>query len=152
MELIPYRACYKEAFIALNKAWIERYFSLEEADQKALQHSDELLKTGAMIYFAVEEDEVLATCMALPLGEGVWEICKLAADVRQQGKGAGSMVFKACMDYALRHGATKLTLVSNHILEPALHIYEKFGFSKVPLTDCDYTRGDVQYEFVPPQP
>lgn len=62
--------------------------------------------------------------------------------------GAGSAVFQACMDYAISHGAKKLTLVSNHILKPALHIYEKFGFSPIEFKNTEYNRGDVEYEYL----
>lgn len=102
-----------------------------------------------MIFFAVENDEVLAPCMAYRFEDKVWEICKLAATGQHTGKGAGSAVFGACMDYAIEHGAKKLTLISNHILKQALHIYEKFGFQRVDLDRGDeYERADVQCEYI----
>ena len=69
--------------------------------------------------------------MAQPMTNNEWEICKLAADERYDGHGAGSAVFKACMDYALENGANKLIILSNSILKPALHIYEKYGFYEI---------------------
>ena len=48
-----------------------------------------------MIYFAIENGVVYATCMAQPMTNNEWEICKLAADERYEGHGAGSAVFKA---------------------------------------------------------
>ncbi len=35
-----------------------------------------------MIFFAVENDIVLAVCMTKPIGEDTWESCKLATDER----------------------------------------------------------------------
>lgn len=106
-----------------------------------------------MIFFAIENEKVLATCMVYPSGNNVWEICKLAASGQHTGTGAVSSVFKACMDYAVAHGAEKITLISNHILTQALHIYKKFGFKRVILNRGDeYERADVQCEYIVPHP
>ena len=152
MEIVAYQPCYKQDFIALNTAWVEKFFVMEQADRDILEHVDEWLDKGAMIYFAVEENQVLATCMAQPLGHAVWEICKLAANEQNQGRGAGKAVFRAAMQYAIRQGAEKLTLISNRILKPALHIYEKFGFQEVPLEKAywGYDRADIQFEYLVP--
>lgn len=154
MEITEYQETYKKDFIELNTAWVERFFTMEQADLDILEHVEELHKKGAMTFFAVEGDKVLATCMALPLGNHVWELCKLAAAGQYTGTGAGSAVFGAAMDYAIAHGAKKLTLISNSRLKPALHIYQKFGFREVPL-DKDYwgyERADIQFEYLVPEP
>lgn len=151
MNIIPYEKKYKDDFIKLNIAWVEKYFSLEDADRQVLEHVETLLKSGSMIFFALENSKVLATCMTIPLENDTWEICKLAAIGQYTGKGAGSAVFQASMDYAITHGAKKLTLISNRCLQPALHIYRKFGFQEVPLnkTYWNFERADIQFEFIP---
>ncbi len=152
MNIIPYQEQYKQDFIELNTAWIEAYFTMEQEDRDILFHVDDLLQTGSMIFFAVEDGRVLATCMAMPTGGDVWEICKLAAREQDRQRGAGGAVFQACMEYAIAHGAKKLTLISNHILEPALHLYQKFGFHRVPIDQANkYERCDVQCEYIVPQ-
>lgn len=150
MKIIKYQQQYRADFVELNLQWVSRYFILEQADLDILDHVEELLAKGSMIYFAVEENKVLATCMAMPLGDDVWELCKLAATGQYTGTGAGSAVFKACFDYALEQGAKKITLISNRRLKPALHIYEKFGFREVPLNKAywGYDRADIEFEYV----
>lgn len=152
MKVVEYQEKYKKDFVQLNTAWVERFFEMEQEDREILGHVEEFLEKGGMIYFAVEDERVLATCMVYPTGDDVWEMCKLAAAGQHTGKGAGSAVFKACMDYAIGHGAKKLTLISNHILKQALHIYEKFGFQRVALDRGDeYERADVQCEYIVPK-
>lgn len=148
MKVIEYQDKYKQDFIRLNLNWIENYFSLEEEDRRILDHIEEEIASGGMIYLALIDENVAAVCMAVPTGDNVWEICKLAADDRWKGHGAGSAVFKACMDYAVAHGAEKLTLISNSILTPALHIYRKFGFRQVEVDRTEYARCDIQFEYM----
>lgn len=152
MQIVKYEKKYKEDFVKLNTQWVERYFVMEDADLEVLEHVEDLLESGAMIYFAIEGDQVLATCMAMPLGDDVWELCKLAASGQYTGTGAGSAVFDASMRYAKEHGAKKLTLISNSRLKPALHIYEKFGFKEVPLNKAywGFERADIEFEYQVP--
>lgn len=86
--------------------------------------------------------------MTKPVKSSTWEICKLAADAQYQGHGAGSKVFKKCMDYAIANEAERLFILSNSALKPALHIYEKYGFKEIKLDNYEYIRGDIAFEYI----
>ena len=102
-----------------------------------------------MIYFAIDDDgTALATCMAKPMEGSTWELCKLGSNKNRKHSGSGSMVFEAAMNWAIRHGAGRLFLISNSKLSLALHIYEKYGFTEVKLADYEYERGDIAFEKV----
>lgn len=148
MEIIEYQEKYKDYFIQFNTDWIvDNFGSLEQEDIDTFEHIDESLRNGAMIYFALEGEAVLATCMAKPLDDnGTWELCKLGSNKQLPHRGAGSAVFEAAMNWAIHHGAKKLFILSNSKLKPALHIYEKYGFHEVRLTDYEYVRGDIAFE------
>lgn len=150
MEIIEYQEKYKDYFVQFNTDWIVDNFGfLEEEDMDTFRHIEESLEKGAMIYFAVEAENVLATCMAKPLDEnGTWELCKLGSNKHLPHKGAGSAVFEAAMNWALSHDAQKLFIISNSSLKPALHIYEKYGFHEVKLNDYEYVRGDIAFEYI----
>ncbi len=149
MHVVEYDAKYRQAFIDMNTAWIEKYFDhLEEEDIATFASLDEIVDQGAMIFFVIEGNDVLAACMTHVLIDDTWEICKLASNFNIEHKGAGSLVFKAAMDYAIAHGAKRLFLISNTILKPALHIYEKYGFYEIKLDDYEYDRGDIAYEYI----
>ena len=150
MEIIEYQEKYKDYFIQFNTDWIiDNFGFLEEEDKATFQHIEESLEKGAMIYFAVEAENVLATCMAKPLDEnGTWELCKLGSNKHLPHKGAGSAVFEAAMNWALSHHAKKLFIISNSSLKTALHIYEKYGFHEVKLNDYEYVRGDIAFEYI----
>lgn len=147
MKVIPYDSKYKDKFIEYNTDWIVDNFGfLEKEDKETFENIEEDIKNGAMIYFAIEEDEVLAVCMAKYMQEGTWEICKLASNKHRPHKGCGSAVFEAAMQWATGHGASRLFILSNSKFSAALHIYEKFGFKEIKLDNYEYIRGDIAFE------
>lgn len=149
MEFVQYDSKYRQDFIDLNTAWIKNNFgSLEEEDIKTFQEIDREIAEGAMIFFAVENNAVLAACMTKPIGDGTWELCKMATEERYQGRGAASRLFEKCMDYAIANNARRLFILSNSALKPALHIYRKYGFQEIKLDDYQYVRGDIAFEYI----
>ncbi len=153
MKIIEYQEKYKKDFIQFNTDWIVDHFGyLEPEDMDTFHHIEDSLAQKAMIYFALEGDHVLATCMAKPWEEdGTWELCKLGSNKNLPHKGAGSAVFEAAMNWAIDHGAKRLFILSNSTLKAALHIYEKYGFQEIKLEDYEYIRGDIAFEYIVPE-
>lgn len=148
MNIIPFDEKYRQDFIDFNTDWIVSNFGfLEEHDVETFDKIDEAMDLGAMIFFAVEDDTALATCMAMPMNGTTWEICKLGSNKNVPHKGAGSAVFEASMKWALEHGAERLFILSNSRLKAALHIYEKYGFKEIKLDNYEYVRGDIAFEY-----
>lgn len=149
MELVQFEEKFRQAFIDFNTDWIVTNFGkLEPHDLETFDKIDEELRSGAMIFFAVENDIPLACCMSMPMEGDTWEICKLGSNRELPHKGAGSLVFKAAMEWAQEHGAKRLFILSNSRLKPALHIYEKHGFKEIKLDDYGYERGDIAFEYI----
>ena len=149
MEIVQYNSHYAQDFVSLNSAWIIDLFGkLEEEDIETFQNVEKEISNGAMIYFAIENGSVMATCMVRNIGNETWEICKLAANNKFKGKGAGNAVFEQCMKYAIGRGAKKLFILSNSRLKTALHIYYKHGFEEIKLKDYEYERGDIAFELI----
>lgn len=149
MEITKYNPKYKQDFIKFNTQWITEYFGkLEEHDIEAFNSIDKDLENGAMIYFALNGNTLLAGCMVVPSGDNVWEVCKLCSNKNVDHKGAGTKVFEASVNYALEKGAKKLIIITNKILEPAIHIYKKFGFQEVKLDNYVYKRGNIAFEYL----
>ena len=147
MNVVEYNPRYKESFIQFNTDWIvDNFGCLEKEDYETFTKIDEELENGAMIFFALEKDIPLATCMVKPMREETWEICKLGSNKYREHKGCGSAVFEAAVQWAIDHGAKRLFILSNRNLKPALHIYEKYGFKEIKLDDYEYVRGDIAFE------
>lgn len=149
MRIVPYDAKYKDAFIALNKAWITEMFRIEEEDVRELTHIEPYIEKGGQIFFALtDDDEVMACCMLAPRSDGDWEIMKFAADERYKGTGAGTAVLEACLAYAKERRLPKIIIVSNHKCEQAVHLYRKHGFREIPVDKekFPFERGDIAFE------
>lgn len=147
MQIIEYDPKYRQDFVTFNTDWIiDNFGFLEEEDKETFANIETAIENGGMVFFAVEDGVCLATCMAHPMEDDCWEICKLASNKHRNHKGCGSAVFEAAMNWAINHGAKKLFLLSNSKLKAALHIYEKYGFREIKLENYEYVRGDIAFE------
>ena len=150
MEIIPFEERYRQAFIDFNTAWIRDHFGVvEPEDYHTFESIDERLADGGMIFVAVAEDkEPLALCMTHPMEGETWEMCKLGSNSERPHEGAGTAVFRACMDWAIAHGAKRLFIETNSSLAAAIHIYEKCGFTRILPYEPEYERGDAAFEYI----
>ncbi len=65
-----------------------------------------------------------------------------------QGKKIGNEMMKFCIKEAEKLNIQKLILYSNKKLEPAIHLYEKYGFKEVPLGNSEYVRSNIKMEII----
>ena len=135
------------AFRTLNEEWIARYFSLEARDIEILGAPETtILRKGGSI-FMVYADSLPVGCAALiPLGQGVYELSKMAISPQLRGRGLGRRLLLHTIAQARLLGATSLFLGSNTRLADAIHLYESVGFRHVPpasLPPNPYARANV---------
>ena len=150
-EVVPYREEYRADFERLNRAWIEQYFVLEEADREVFRDpAAAIIRPGGQIFFVVDGTEVLGTCAVIPHEPGVYEIAKMAVSPEARGKGYGDLLMDATMEFARRAGARRIVIVSNTVLAPAIRLYEKHGFVRVPLDAHErFVRANIRLERAP---
>jgi ribosomal protein S18 acetylase RimI-like enzyme len=150
-EVVPYREEYRAEFERLNRAWIEQYFVLEEADREVFRDpAGAIIRPGGQIFFVVEGSEVLGTCAVVPHEPGVYEIAKMAVSPEARGRGYGDLLMEATTEFARRAGAKRIVIVSNTVLAPAIRLYEKHGFVRVPLDEHErFARANIRLERVP---
>lgn len=148
MKVIPYSPEYKNDFIEMNRAWISEMFVMEPEDEKELANIEPYIEKGGQIFFALDDGNVMASCMIAPRDDGDWEIMKFAARGMYTGTGAGSACLKACIDYAKKLGLPKIIIVSNRKCTHAVHLYRKFGFTEIPVDKkkFPFDRADIAFE------
>ena len=147
-EVVTYQERWRGAFERLNREWIETWFTLEDADREAFADpAGKILAPGGQIFFVVEGEAVLGTCAVLAHSPEVHEIAKMAVSPAAQGRGYGDLLMDAAVAFSRAAGATNVIIVSNTRLGPAIRLYEKHGFVRVPLeADARYARADIKLE------
>jgi len=132
-----------DRFIALNEAWVEQYFALEDADRKLADDPNAIIRNGGAIITATEEDTVVGAC-ALVHHDGHFELARMAVDENFRGCGIGRKLADAVIALARDRGAHEITLLSNTVLVPAIALYESLGFEVVSTgTHPVYSRCNV---------
>jgi ribosomal protein S18 acetylase RimI-like enzyme len=146
--VVPYRDEYRAAFEQLNRDWIETYFVLEDADREILNDPrGKVLSPGGQIFFVLDKGQVQGTCAVLRHGSEECEIAKMAVAPTARGRGFGDLLMETAIRFAADVGARRVIIVSNTVLEPAIKLYEKHGFVRVPLTsDGRYQRANIRLE------
>lgn len=136
-----------EAFRTLNEAWIERYFTLEDEDRAILGDPvGRVVAPGGAVFVARLGDEVVGCIGIMPVGDGAFELVKMAVAPEHQGHGTGRKLIVAALDRARALGAHRVALESNSGLASAVHLYEAFGFRHLghdEVAPSPYVRADV---------
>jgi putative acetyltransferase len=147
-RVVPWRPDLRADFERLNLEWIERWFTVEEEDRKAFgDPGGRIVEPGGQIFFVVDEAGVRGTCAVIRHDAQTFELAKMAVEPSAQGRGYGDRLVEAAIGFARGAGATRLMLVSNTRLGPALNLYRKHGFRDVPLDPGNgYSRADIQMQ------
>ena len=150
IEFLPYRAELKEYFVQLNLSWLEEYFVIEPYDQKVLEDCEnEIIDNGGYIFFALQNKTVVGTFAFIKMGEGVYELSKMAVPKALRGQGIGNLMIRFSIRYAEQHHWRKLVLYSNTVLQNSIHLYRKYGYQEIPLeVDKPYERSDIKMELI----
>ena len=144
LRIVPYQAGHGAAFRDLNLAWIEKYFVVEERDARDLgDPATFILSPGGHILMAELDGVAVGTVALMRETEGVFELAKMTVADSTRGLGVGRALGEAAIAHARAIGATKLELLTNSALVPAIALYHSLGFVDVPLGATDYARADV---------
>ncbi len=148
VSIVEYKEGYADSFKALNIAWLNKFFEIEPIDEEVLSYPvKNIIDKGGNILFAVISG-VPVGCFALikEHEEGVYELSKMAVSEEYQGKKIGNQLLEFCFEEAKRMGATKVILFSNTILQPAIYLYKKYGFTEINLDGAVHKRANIKME------
>jgi GNAT superfamily N-acetyltransferase len=148
VTVVPYREELRSAFEQLNRDWIEQYFVLEDPDRGVFRDPDtKIVKPGGQIFFVLEGDQIQGTCAVLRHDPENFEIAKMAVAPAARGRGYGDLLMEAAIRFATEKGARRIIIVSNTVLAPAIRLYQKHGFVRVPMAlDSRYRRANIRME------
>lgn len=152
VEVVSYTDDYRQDFERLNCEWIQEYFALEDADREVFGDPvGKIIAPGGQVFFVCENGEPKGTCAVLRQSATTFELAKMAVTKSARGRGYGELLMRAALDFAVEAGAQEIVLSSNSKLQPALRLYEKFGFRSItPSPDARYERVDVMMRLTLP--
>jgi DNA-binding MarR family transcriptional regulator/GNAT superfamily N-acetyltransferase len=136
-----------EAFGRLNYTWIERYFTVEEADREKLDDPERsILRSGGTILLAKLNSEYVGALALVKMSEGTVELAKMAVADAAQGKHVGWRLGQAAIAKAREMHMERVYLESNTKLTPAINLYYKLGFTRLPDFTSPYERANIAME------
>jgi putative acetyltransferase len=149
IKIIPYRKEHHDSFKQLNLEWLEHYNLAETHDLMVLNDPEGMiLSKGGFIWVAEADGKLVGSAALAKEHEGVYELAKMSVTPAYRGKGISKLLMEKCLQKAREIGAHKVTLFSNHQLETAIRLYEKYGFRHVELHDSPFVTADVRMELI----
>lgn len=137
IEIIPYEAAYRNFFETLNLVWIRKYFWIEDIDLKVLGNPEsEIIEKGGMVIFAKHRDSVVGTGAIINHGNCLYEFSKMAVDDNFQSKGIGGKIMDYAINWVKARSGKRIFIETNTILEKAVNLYKKVGFSSAQINPC----------------
>jgi len=96
------------------------------------EYFEQMIKSNSTILFIAENDGVIVGTLSLiiyrtPLGQKAW-IEDVVTDKNVRGKGIGSELVSAALEYAKDKGLKKVDLTSGNDRVVAHQLYKKIGF------------------------
>jgi len=147
VEIVSYLEKYSQFFYDLNHDWLSEFFYVEEYDEKVLKNcKQEIIDKGGYIFFALYENEVVATMSLIPRDKNIYELNKMAVKKDLRGNGIGHQLIQFIIDFSTKNNFKSVILYSNTILKNSIHLYNKFGFIEVDNPDAPYKRSDIKME------
>lgn len=123
------------AFAAMNRAWIEEFFELVEADRQVLDDPQTtIIERGGAVLLARAQGAVLGCVVVVPAvpqePQGTWELSKMAVVPAARRRGIARALLARAIEQARAGGARHVLLGSNTVhLAPAIALYESSGFT-----------------------
>lgn len=143
LEIVPYQACYAQAFRELNLAWLLAFFSVEERDLRELENPEsEFISNGGQVLVALDEGTPIGVCALRRKSVERFELAKMAVAENRRGCGVGRALLEAAIARARLAGASTIVLLTHPLLSAAVTLYERTGFVQVPRPEAEYIRAE----------
>ncbi|WP_144391366.1 bifunctional helix-turn-helix transcriptional regulator/GNAT family N-acetyltransferase [Pleionea sediminis] len=152
IKIVDFNESYRDIFKALNVEWLEKYFYVEEVDEKVLSHPEEyIINPGGHIFIALVNEKPVGTVALICDSDDRLELSKMAVTEGYQGLGIGRKLLSQAIELFNKSDYSILFLESNSKLKAAIGMYESVGFihRRKPGNETHYQRADVYMEYQP---
>ena len=147
IEIIDYDEKYQPDFKKMNLDYLDKYNLTESHDLEILDNPEEtVLDNDGYIWLAKTGEEIVGTVGIIDEGGGNFELIKMCVAENWRGQGISKLLIETCLRKVKELGGKKIILFSNHQLQTALKLYEKYGFKHVEVKDAPFLTADVKME------
>lgn len=147
ISIVNFEKEHQPYFEKFNRQWIEAWFTMEPLDEWVLTNPEEaILKDGGEILMALYDGTVAGTAGLRKISDSIFEFTKMAVDENFRRKGIAEALCYASFEKAKELGAAKVILYSNTKNAGAIKLYEKIGFTHLPVENDVYARANVKME------
>ncbi|MEM6800493.1 MAG: GNAT family N-acetyltransferase [Bacteroidota bacterium] len=146
IKVADYTSRDKKVFASLNRAWINKYFAIEDADRMVFKNPEKyILEKGGHILMAHYRDQAVGTVALLPHNSSEVELCRMAVNPEFQGKGIGSRLMEAAIAKVKEEAYASIILYTNTQLTAAVKLYLKYRFEEEPIeANFSYQRANLK--------
>jgi GNAT superfamily N-acetyltransferase len=122
---------------------------MEPADERILgDPAGEIVNPGGEIFIAERGGRVVGVCALVNHGGREYELAKMAVDASVRGLGIGYRLGQRIVDEARARGGVRIYIESNTVLEPAINLYRKLGFSEIGDHESPYERSNIALDLL----
>ena len=147
VEIIRYEDKYQPDFKRMNLEYLDKYNLTESHDLQILDDpKGTVLKNNGFLWLAKAGEEIVGSVGIMNEGHDIFELIKMCVAEKWRGKGISKLLIETCLEKVKELGGKRLILFSNHQLQTALKLYEKYGFKNVEVTDSPFETADVKME------
>jgi molybdenum cofactor guanylyltransferase len=130
LPIVPFGAEHADGFRSLVSDTL-REFGFEP-DPAIDSDLDDPARTYAAIWVVLEGDEVVGSIALRDLGERRLELKRMYLRTSQRGRGLGRRLLTTALDWARAQGTRTIRLDTTREMEAARHLYEQYGFHRIP--------------------
>jgi len=149
IKIIPYAKEHHATFKQMNLEWLDHYHLTENHDMMILDDPEgTVINNGGFIWMAEADGTIVGCAGIMKEAEGEYELVKMFVSENYRGRGISKLLLDQCVTKAKEIGAKKLSLYSNHQLQTAISLYEKYGFYHIELVNSPLVTADIRMELI----
>lgn len=123
----PSMVCYFQYKLYESQYHFNGFYEKEMLGGMAEIYND---LSGNQMWIAEMDGQIVGDIAVIKRGEDKAQLRWFGVDASLQGQGLGNKLLETAINFCKEKGYSKLTLGTLDILEPARHLYAKFGFHK----------------------
>ena len=148
--IVAFEERHMDGVIALIGGVFAEYgltFDLAGYDADLTQIPGKYCRAGGAFWVLEDDRHVVGSVGVLPLSPAEIEIKRVYLETSRRGQGWGRALVEHAMSWATERGHTRVRLWSDVKFQRSHLMYERLGFARTGIRDCDDIDRSQEYRF-----